>query len=219
MTNYIGKPIPQKASKRLAAILGSMLIVIACSLGLASQAHALALLEGDQYFLGYINPDIPTDPADATSYINKLITLAINDTVLFSGQTITRSDNTLCGPSSCPTATTTNDVLDTTKNNTGDFGSGFQYLLAKYDAEQGGALVWYVDGLTGSFSVPQNFGTCGDSGCGLSHFDLYTGTGPGPGDPGPGTTQEVPEPTSMLLLGSGVMLVNLVGRRIRRRSK
>jgi hypothetical protein len=52
----------------------------------------------------------------------------------------------------------------------------------------------------------------------LSHMALYGSAGPGPG-PGPGPSQEVPEPSTFILLGSGLLLARGASRRFVRPSK
>ena len=69
---------------------------------------------------------------------------------------------------------------------------------------------WSMWGNSPSDTTPSN----------LSHMTLYgsAGTGPGPG-PGPGPSQEVPEPSTFILLGSGLLLVRGATRRFARPSK
>ncbi len=80
------------------------------------------------------------------------------------------------------------------------------YLIGKYDAGNAGTVVWYVGGLTGEVTIPQNF--LGGTQFGLSHWSLYRGEG---------TT--VPEGGSTLaLLGLVLLGVHLLRRSANRLS-
>jgi hypothetical protein len=160
-------------------------VVTVCSLGLAAQASAISLTTSSTQFLGSITPDGGSEAQEAVQ-ITHLVGLALNTNDNFGGDAYSRSGNS-CG--TCPAATAVGSVKDDTGGNTGSFGSGFTYLKGKYDAAQAGALVWYVAGLTGTFDIPSTFGTCGSSGCGLSHWVLFN----------PSTN--VSEPSTTLLLG------------------
>jgi hypothetical protein len=194
------------ASKR--AIFRSLLI--ACFTGLASQASALTV--GDSLTLG-LTPGEPASTTDEVSYINFLIDMAPGTSGAgpSSPPNYSRTSNVLCWPT-CTDATLTG--ADT--NNTGtsvDLGSGFLYLLAKYNGPNGGDVVWYVDGLTGTVTIPSDlagnpFCTQGD--CGLSHWALYN-----PGGTTATTQTEVPEPSSLLLIGSGLLMLTGISRKLR----
>jgi hypothetical protein len=76
-----------------------------------------------------------------------------------------------------------------------DLGSGWTYLYVKYGGE---SHVWYVGGLTGTgHTFPLNDA----GGQGASHYALYNPGG------------QVPEPTTLLLLGSGLAALGVFGRR------
>lgn len=181
-------------------------VVAVCSLGLAAQVSAISLTTSSNTFLGVITPD-GGSPATEAAEINVLIDptqvpLGSTDVVV-GDQTYDRSNNS-CG--TCPDATGEDSVGGTTTD--GDFGSGFTYLKAKYDAAKAGALVWYVAGLTGDFDVPSTFGTCGTAedpaGCGLSHWVLFN----------PGGTN-VAEPSTTLLAGLAFAGIAFVGRKLK----
>src|SRR6185295_16187852 len=76
------EPRPPKLTHRLADIFGSMLIVIACSMGLASQASAvpISLDEDSAQFLG-VTPGEPANETAEAGYINFLIDLAPGTTI------------------------------------------------------------------------------------------------------------------------------------------
>lgn len=163
-------------------------VVSFCFLGFASQASAISLTEASPEFMGSIIPSVPSDPEDEVDYINALKDLAPGGSTTVGKNDIDRSANVLCY-SNCPDASPFGSVKDESGSNTGNFGSGFTYLLVKYG---GGALVWYVAGLTGDFDVPATF-----DGKGVSHWSLYG----------------VPEPNSILLVGFALVAVGIAGRR------
>ena len=186
-------------------VLMSLLAVVALVFGMGvvgpDSAFADATLaEGDSLFMGYIIPDIPAGTDNEEDYINALKNLAPGGSTTVDGNDIDRSSNTLCFPN-CPDAEFADK--DESQVNTIDVGTtGFTYLLAKYDAAQGGGLVWYIAGLTGVITVPSTFGTCGAEGCGISHISVFT----------PGTA--VPEPGTLLLVGSALVALGLVRRKL-----
>ena len=188
---------------RLVAIFGATLVVIACSIGLPSQVSALTLTESSGEFLGSFRPAHPSSPAVEVQYINVLIDLPTGTSNFFdagTGQTYDRSLNTPAG--CCVDAVLAGDSLGDNDPTTIDV-TGFTYLLAKYDADKGGDLVWYVGNLTGLVDIQSTFGSCGANGCGLSHWDLFN-----PEDGHASPTDTVPEPSTLLLFGAGLIAVS-----------
>lgn len=172
----------------------------ACSMVFAANVNALTT--ADTRYLGNIDDGIPSNLSDEMAYINTLIAqpLGSGPTAVGSEQ-YTRSNN-LCG-GACPTAVLAGSTKNDNSNTTVNLGTGgFTYLLAKYDASQAGAYVWYVGGLTGNVTVPGNLGSCGSSGCGLSHTSLFN----------PGSTT-VAEPGTLAAFALGLFGLALVRRR------
>lgn len=159
-------------------------------------ANALAL--GDADYVGLINDGIPSSPAAEVGYINNLITLApgTGDTVIGT-ETYNRISSTLVGP--LPVAELAGAIKDESEGVVSLDATGFEYVLAKYDAAQAGSLVWYMEGGFSGVVTPQ----ATLNGLGLSHISAYN------------ATTRVPEPTSLTLLGGCLIALAFIGRRRR----
>jgi PEP-CTERM motif-containing protein len=182
--------------------------IIICCIGFSSRVGAATiLLDSSSQFLGTVVPPEPSSPSDEAAYINTLIDQLLGSTTTIGGYTYDRSSNS-CG--TCPDATSVGSVTNTS-GATGDFGSGYTYLLGKYDGPNGGDLIWYVAGLTGAFSIPTNWGPDPQgTQYGISHWALFN---PGGSSGGGGAT--VPEPASLLLFG---LAASAAAYRARRRA-
>jgi hypothetical protein len=163
-------------------MMKKLLIATACAmvvLGLTA-TKASALTVGDSRFIGQVIDGIPSNLAAEVTYINSLLQVAAGvvdpQCNLATSEVCDRSQSTL-NVSAFPTASATGaTTTDTPSGAAGTINTtGFTYLLAKYDAAQAGAYVWYVAGLT-SATVPDSLGTCGSTGCGISHYSLFNPT-------------------------------------------
>ncbi len=152
--------------KRAAMVLAGL-----CSFGML-QAGAVSLDLTSEWYLGFIDAGIPSSPALEASYINELIQLAPGTgPITIGSQDYTRSLNEFLY---LPTAVVTDSFKNDNGENTGSFGSGYTYLIAKYDGPNYGSEVWNVSGLTGSFTLPQKLGHPGDGRTyDISHWSLY----------------------------------------------
>ena len=191
------------------SLVFSMAVLVSC-VGFATPVGATPLTIGnsDPYYLGFIEDAEPASPSDEVGYINTLLGLAAPGTVEIGGRDYIRSTNTLCGYAGlCPDAVIADAQKDDTNPSTTVDTEGYTYLLAKYDGPNFGSVVWYVADLPDDIaSIPATGG-----GFGMSHWSLYNLTPDGPiEDP----LEVTPEPTTMLLLGSGLVVV---AARLRRR--
>lgn len=174
----------------------------------AGQANALVLQQGDTYYLGSVTPGLPSSDALEVQYINALLDLTAGNSLAGCVGTndCSRLGSTL-DTTGLPDATlpVSSGAVSTDIDVT-----GWTWLLAKYDADKGGDLVWYVGGLSGLLDVQATFGSCGNpsapTGCGLSHYSLLNGDGREP----PTT---VPEPATLLLFAMGFAGLGLARRR------
>ena len=81
-----------------------------------------------------------------------------------------------------------------------NLGTGFLYLLAKYDGPNFGSVVWYVGGLTGLIDIPAAAGEVRA----LAHLSLQS----------QGTGTSVPDGGStVMLLGSALACLGALRRR------
>jgi hypothetical protein len=182
-------------------------MIVAC-VGLASAANATTLAYGDQYFIGYVHPSEPASVANEETYITNLINVAAGGSTTIGAYTYDRTDSTFdC--SACPDAS---GGIQGGSGTTINLGSGFTYLLGKYDGPNAGDLVWYVAGLT-SVTIPGKWGPA-DQEYGLSHWAVFNPTdGPSEG-PGDGPSEgPAPEPASLLLFGAALSAFGIRKRR------
>jgi hypothetical protein len=175
---------------------------------MGSLASAAVLTQGDANYVGLINDNIPSSPANEVQNINGLIQLAAGagttDCPGLSVETCDRLLSTLVPAGGFDAATAvgagkdeSNGVKDVT------LVGSYQYILGKYDAGQAGALVWYfADGITGFVDLPDTY-----NGFGLSHISWYNLT------EGGGDDDEIPEPGSLALLGLGLLAAAGVRRK------
>ncbi|MBM4143029.1 MAG: VPDSG-CTERM sorting domain-containing protein [Lentisphaerae bacterium] len=148
------------------------LMAVACLMGLTQTASAILLDTSSTEYLGYINDGIPSSPSDEATYINSLIGMpAPSGPTQIGSERYTRSSNPL--PPGAPLATAAGSIKDDGGSNTGDFGSGYTYLIAKYDGPNYGSVVWYVGGLSGLFELPATLPPSRRRGYGISHWSLF----------------------------------------------
>jgi len=181
-----------------------ILAIVVFSFGMISNASALPtnLSVGDSFYVGLIEDGIPSSEALEVSYINNLITLAAGTgPVTIGTEDYDRTLSTLFAV--LPDAELADAVKDESGNTEYD-ANGAQYVLGKYDGPNYGSVVWFSGSGFGNIVLPSNLDDYG-----LSHASFYN-----PGDTPP---NEVPEPTTMLLFGTGLLgLAGVTRRRIKK---
>jgi hypothetical protein len=170
--------------------------------GSLSNLSAVSLAIGDS--LGLIDPNHPASPAASEGFIDILLAQPLGSgPTTIGANAYTRTSNDPLG-GVYPAADFAADLGAQFTNI--NLGSGYLYLLGKYDGPNYGSVVWYVGGLTGLIDIPDKA-----AGYGLSHTYLFNQNGTPPnGVPDGGA--------SLMLLGiglSGLAAARRLGRVVR----
>ena len=163
---------------------------------MASQASAILLTDpdlvaGDSYNLGVVVPGHPAGDAEYETYVNTLAGLEVGD------YTIDDQDYTRYAVYPSPLPPADYDTRDESGSDSFDVeGMVYLYVVAKYDADKGGLLVWYnPDGFTGDIKVPDSYG-----GTEVSNIAVFNGT-------------PVPEASTLMLFGVGLVFLAGIRRK------
>jgi hypothetical protein len=177
----------------------------ALALALASNAHAISI--NDPGVVGTVTDGAPSSIADEVIYVNTLLGLAANVTQTISGELYKTSSTDYTG-----TVTDEGAI----KKNTTDAGfsltvSGFEWVLAKYDGQNGGSILFHLDG--GTMTLPDASDPLwvnkAGQGYGISH---WTGFGPSDDDTPP---PSVPDAGSTLaMIGAAMTGLSLLRRKL-----
>lgn len=175
---------------------------VACALLSVAGASALTINDDNPYVIGTVEGLQSPTIAQEAAAVNILLGMGINSSQTVDGDTYTRGDNPVLGSGS---------VSGGTKDDSGGLsGSGFEYVIAKYDGPNAGSVVFYFGGA--AFTLPADgYSIWGNEGqYALSHWTGFNGPGTGPG-PGPG----VPDAGSTLaLIGLAVTGLGLLRRKL-----
>ena len=143
-------------------------LAFACVMGSLSQSSALTI--GDTRDLGLIDPNHPASPAASEDFIDILLSRPLNSgPTTIGANAYTRTGNDPLG-GVYPAADFAVDLG--AQFDDINLGTGYLYLLAKYDGPNYGSVVWYVGGLTGLIDIPAEA-----SRFGLSHTFLFNPNG------------------------------------------
>lgn len=182
--------------KIMIAIFCAVVLVFAVA---SAKANTINLSIGDAYYVGSIVAGIP--PSNQNAYLQYLLSMTPGTgPVDYDGQSYTRTN--LDGSLPTYSSLTDNgkvDVPDGSGAITITVGS-IVYVMGKYDQDKAGTAVWYVGGLqtTDEFAIPMYWGKYG-----LSNYHTWSGT-------------PVPEPTTLLLLGFGLVGLAGAGRKFKK---
>jgi hypothetical protein len=174
----------------------------ACMMGTLSHLSAVTTLTiGDSRTLGIIDPNHPASPTASAGFIDILldplqVPIPTLVPIQIGDNFYTRTSNDPLG-GDYPDAVFADDLEGQFDDI--NLGTGFLYLLAKYDGPNFGSVVWYVGGLTGLVDIPSTGG-----GFGISNTYLFNGV-PSNGVPDGGTT--------LMLLGSALAGLGALRRR------
>ena len=164
------------------------------------------------YVLGAANPGTPADAVDQTGFVNGILGLPLGGSgtvmAVSSSQTdsIYRSLNVFSG---LPTSATSANNIGGSGNMTSiSILAGYDFLVAKYDGQNGGTEVWFVGGLVGdTVTIPQNAFGDGNNQYGLSGTTLLEGSPSTPPVPDGGST--------LALLGLGILSTLMFVRKVK----
>jgi hypothetical protein len=137
------------------SLFSKSLLLVGLSIALNSQLSAITLTFGDSRYLGYINDGIPSNLDDTTGYINTLLSRPLGSGPTVVGTEAYTRSNVVSPAGAAELAGSIKQEGNATSINV----TGFEYLVAKYDASNAGTYVWYVGDLTGVQSFQQYFGT------------------------------------------------------------
>ena len=172
-------------------------VLAAAAMLMSTSAYATLSLN-DPGVVGSIRSGEPASIDDEVAYANNLLAMGANATASIDGHNYATSSTDY---------NATLSSVGASQNTTSTSGSGFAYVLAKYDGPNGGDILWYVGG--GSFNLPADSSPLwtnrAGEGYGLSHWTGFGGAPP------------VPEPTTiiasaLLLLPFGVSTIRALRR-------
>ena len=150
-------------------------LAFACVMGTLSQSSALTI--GDTRDLGLIDPNHPASPAASEDFIDILLDQPLNsgpttmhDHCVKHLQTHIRGREMIPSAEFIPTADFAAEFGDQVTNI--NLGTGFLYLLAKYDGPNFGSVVWYVGGLGRIDHIPATW--LGRRFAALAHLSLQS---------------------------------------------
>jgi hypothetical protein len=114
-----------------------------------------ALTIGDARDLGLIDKNQPANPTSSAGFIDILLTqpLGSGPTTIGANDYTRTNNDPLSG--NYPAAVFSGVEFGQNVTNI-SLGTGYEYLLAKYDGQNYGSVVWYVGGLTGDITIPLN---------------------------------------------------------------
>jgi hypothetical protein len=189
----IYKPYDRKETITMKKLLLVIMSII-CALALAGPAMALTLDNSDLF--GSVDPGSPADVGDVAPRLQQGIDLynfwnPLPFTGTISGYlyTVIYGADVPDSPD-LPDVNVASGVKIDTSSLTNTINDPYLYLVAKYDDKD---FLYYLGGATGSITLVDPIQQ------GISNFVLFNST------PGNGNGNGVPEPATMLLLGSGLV--------------